>query len=180
MDMTLEEQGAYRNLLDEAHLRGGPIPNDERILAKACGDATVWAGVRTVVLARFTLSPEGWRNDTMDEVYKRTMQLHADRSRAGRAGNRKRWSKPIAKPIANEIAKPIANASSPSPSPSPSPSLDPAAGEQILGGSASLKAGVNGHPLKELIEPSHRIHAKVLAAKIVSDTRVRRRAARIR
>ena len=38
MDMTLEEQGAYRNLIDEATLRGGPLPTDERILAKACGE----------------------------------------------------------------------------------------------------------------------------------------------
>lgn len=68
MDMTLEEQGAYRNLLDEAALRGGPLPNDERVLAKACGDALAWKRVRPVVLARFVLTAEGWRNETLDEV----------------------------------------------------------------------------------------------------------------
>lgn len=67
-DMTLEEQGAYRNLLDEAQLRGGAIPNDERILAKACGDATRWRKVRTAVLERFTLTADGWRNETLDKV----------------------------------------------------------------------------------------------------------------
>jgi len=67
-DMTLEEQGAYRNLLDEACLRGGPLPNDERILAKACGDATRWHAIRAVVLARFSLHKDGWRNDTLDAV----------------------------------------------------------------------------------------------------------------
>src|SRR5688572_15204279 len=67
-DMTLEQQGAYRNLLDEAALRGGAIPNSEETLAKACGDARKWRRVRDVVLARFTLDADGWRNSTMDEV----------------------------------------------------------------------------------------------------------------
>lgn len=68
MDMTLEEQGAYRNLLDEACLRGGPLPDDERILARASGDATAWKRVRGAVLAHFTLSSEGYRHETLDEV----------------------------------------------------------------------------------------------------------------
>lgn len=73
-DMTLEEQGAYRNLLDEATLRGGALPNDERVLAKACGDATAWRKVRATVMARFTLSDDGWRNDTLDEVLKQSLR----------------------------------------------------------------------------------------------------------
>jgi uncharacterized protein YdaU (DUF1376 family) len=76
-DMTLEEQGAYRNLLDEAHLNGGALPNDERILAKACGDATRWPEVRDRVLAKFTLTPDGWRNPTLDAVL-RASHVRAD------------------------------------------------------------------------------------------------------
>jgi uncharacterized protein YdaU (DUF1376 family) len=79
-DMTLEEQGAYRNLLDEGRLRGGPLPNDERILAKACGDATRWRKVRNVVLAHFELGPDGWRNATLDEVIKESA-LRAEKQR---------------------------------------------------------------------------------------------------
>jgi hypothetical protein len=45
-DLTLEEQGAYRNLLDEGALRGGAIPDDERVLAKASGDALRWSEVK--------------------------------------------------------------------------------------------------------------------------------------
>jgi uncharacterized protein YdaU (DUF1376 family) len=67
-DMTLEQQGAYRNLLDEAALRGGAIPNNEETLAKACGDARKWKRLREVVMARFTLGQDGWRNTTLDEV----------------------------------------------------------------------------------------------------------------
>ena len=67
-DLTLEEQGAYRNLLDEATLRGGPLPDDERILAKASGDATRWRRVRRAVMKRFIKTPDGWRNLTLDKV----------------------------------------------------------------------------------------------------------------
>src|SRR5512139_1137583 len=67
-DLTLEEQGAYRNLLDELWLRGGLLPNDERILAKICGDALAWSRVRPAVLARFELTSDGWRNTTHDQV----------------------------------------------------------------------------------------------------------------
>jgi len=49
-DMSLEEQAAYRNLLDEAALRGGALPFNERALAKASGDATRWHKVRKVVI----------------------------------------------------------------------------------------------------------------------------------
>ena len=67
-DMTLEEQGAYRNLLDEATLRSGTLPDNERVLAKACGDAKVWRRLRAVVLARFDLRADGWHNETLDGV----------------------------------------------------------------------------------------------------------------
>ena len=86
MDMTLDEQGAYRNLLDEATLRGGPLPNDERILAKACGDATRWRQVRPAVMARFTLAEDGWRNETLDEVLHQT-ERRAAKQRRYRNGN---------------------------------------------------------------------------------------------
>lgn len=74
MDMTLEEQGAYRNLLDEAHLRGGVLPTDERILAKACGDALAWKRVRPAVMARFVLADDGWHNVTLDSILKESMR----------------------------------------------------------------------------------------------------------
>jgi len=135
MDMTLEEQGAYRNLLDEAHLRGGPIPNDERILAKACGDALAWPRVRKTVLARFTIGDDGLRNETMDEVYARTMELKQERSFAGhlgglKSGEARRKAKEQAKAEANHEANGQAKTNSPSPSPSPSPDLVSGSKEQ--------------------------------------------------
>lgn len=83
-DMTLEQQGAYRNLLDEGALRGGPIPNDENVLAKACGDARRWKRLRGVVMARFELGEDGWRNQTLDAVLKESMR-RSEKQKAYRA-----------------------------------------------------------------------------------------------
>jgi uncharacterized protein YdaU (DUF1376 family) len=83
-EMTLEQQGAYRNLLDEAWLRGGPLPNDERVLAKASGDAKRWPRVREVVMKRFRLTEDGWRNETLDQVFLVTNN-RAERQRRYRA-----------------------------------------------------------------------------------------------
>jgi uncharacterized protein YdaU (DUF1376 family) len=80
-DMTLEEQAAYRNLLDEATLRDGALPTDERILAKASGDATRWPALRSVVMRRFAKRDDGWHNETLDRVLAETSR----RSTAQRA-----------------------------------------------------------------------------------------------
>jgi uncharacterized protein YdaU (DUF1376 family) len=74
-DMSLEQQAAYRNLLDEAQLRGGALPTDERVLAKACGDATRWKAVRRAVLARFAIGDDGcYHNATLDEVLAQSLR----------------------------------------------------------------------------------------------------------
>jgi uncharacterized protein YdaU (DUF1376 family) len=82
MDLTLEEQGAYRNLLDEAWRRGGAIPNDERTLAMGCGDGRRWPKLKKRVMARFRLVDGSWRNDTLDTVL---------RESRGRAARQKRY-----------------------------------------------------------------------------------------
>jgi uncharacterized protein YdaU (DUF1376 family) len=89
--MTVEQQGAYRNLLDEACLRGGALPNDQTLLAKACGDPRIWKRVGPVVMARFRLGPDGWRNDTLDQVLARATELTDVRTAAGRRGAAVRW-----------------------------------------------------------------------------------------
>jgi uncharacterized protein YdaU (DUF1376 family) len=68
LTMSLEEQGAYRNLLDAAQLRGGALPDDEKILAKACGDPMRWKAVRGAVMPHFVKRKDGWHNETLDEV----------------------------------------------------------------------------------------------------------------
>lgn len=117
MDMTLEEQGAYRNLLDEASLRGGPIPNDERLLAKACGDATRWPRVRATVMARFVLTSDGWRNETLDEVIRESQR---------RKEKQQRWRNKRGNGDGNATGNESSNDAGNrvgSPDPDPSPSL---------------------------------------------------------
>lgn len=86
-DLSLEEQGAYRNLLDEAALRGGPVPNDEDVLARACGDPRRWPKVRPKVIKRFKLTADGWRNETLDAVIHESVR-RAEKQRRYRAVNR--------------------------------------------------------------------------------------------
>jgi uncharacterized protein YdaU (DUF1376 family) len=110
-DFSLEEQGAYRNLIDEANLRGGAIPNDETTLAKACGDPRRWKKLRAKLLSRFNLTAEGWRHETLDQVLAKGQEVQARRADAGRNGARTRWqthSKPIANGMANSMANPMA------------------------------------------------------------------------
>jgi len=87
--MSLEAQGGYRNLLDEAWLRGGALPDDDRILAKACGDASRWKAIRKTVMSRFIKREDGWHHPTLDEVLgqsvRRAEKQHAYRER--RRGN---------------------------------------------------------------------------------------------
>lgn len=80
-DMTLEQQGAYRNLLDEATLRGGALPDNQEVLAKACGDPRKWKRVRDVVMARFELKSDGWHHTTLDAVLEESRRRREKQSR---------------------------------------------------------------------------------------------------
>jgi uncharacterized protein YdaU (DUF1376 family) len=83
VDMSLEEQGAYRNLLDEAALRGGALPFDDRAIAKASGDAIRWPKLKATVMKRFIKRDDGWHNETLDKVLRETT-LRATRQRKWR------------------------------------------------------------------------------------------------
>lgn len=91
-DMTLAEQGAYRNLLDELWLREGPLPDDDRILGRISGDPVEWPTVRAAVMARFTKTPEGWVNETQTEVMAATRRYSDSQSAKGRKGADARWN----------------------------------------------------------------------------------------
>ena len=82
-ELTIEEQGAYRNLLDEAWLRGGGIPDDPLLLARASGDPIRWRFLRKKVMKFFELDAHTWRNSTLSEVIRHS-QRRADKQRAYR------------------------------------------------------------------------------------------------
>jgi uncharacterized protein YdaU (DUF1376 family) len=72
-DMTAEEQGLYRNLLDEIWLRDdGVIPDDPRILANISGDAAAWKRSGKKVLRWMRRVDGGWTNDTALEVQRQS------------------------------------------------------------------------------------------------------------
>lgn len=81
VEMTLKEQGAYWNLLDECYLRGGYIPNDDRILQRACGDPLEWADVKDKVLRWFRLEQTGWTHDRVLEEIGTLSVVEDDRER---------------------------------------------------------------------------------------------------
>lgn len=88
MELTVEEQGAYRNLLDEAWLRGGGIPNDPKLLARASGDPLRWRVVKKNVLRFFTNDGGTWRNKTLTEVHYQSQRRAAKQRRyRARRGN---------------------------------------------------------------------------------------------
>lgn len=66
--LTLMEHGAYRLLMDAYWDRRGPLPADETRLRKLIGaDAEEWAQVRDAVMAFFTLTPDGWVHEKIEE-----------------------------------------------------------------------------------------------------------------
>lgn len=120
-DMTLAEQGAYRNLLDELWLRGGVLPDDERILARLSGGQMEWPAVRAAVMRHFQKTDGGWRNVTHDEVASES---------ARRAEKQRRYRNAHGNGSGNGSGNAAGNGgrnvtASPSPSPSPDMSPDP-------------------------------------------------------
>jgi uncharacterized protein YdaU (DUF1376 family) len=83
-DLDLECQGAYRNLLDEACLRGGGIPNDPDILARASGDARRWRAIKFKVMRRFRLVDGQWHNDVLHYAVRQSKR-RADKQATYRA-----------------------------------------------------------------------------------------------
>lgn len=80
MDMTLEEQGAYRNLIDEVYLRpSGVIP--EHSIARCSGDPVAWPRIAARVLQWMTKVDGGWTNETGLEL-KEKVETLVDHQRA--------------------------------------------------------------------------------------------------
>jgi hypothetical protein len=68
IELMPREQGMTRNLLDEAVLRGGVLPDDERLLSRACGDPIEWPDARERVLRWWTKTNQGWTHPISDRA----------------------------------------------------------------------------------------------------------------
>lgn len=72
-DMTAEEQGLYRNLLDEVWMRPDHvIPDDQRVLARISGDHEAWKRSGRKVLQWMKKVPNGWTHIVALEVIKQS------------------------------------------------------------------------------------------------------------
>jgi uncharacterized protein YdaU (DUF1376 family) len=114
-DMTAEEQGLYRNLLDEVWLREDcVIPDDQRILSRVSGDPEAWGRCGEKVLAWMKKVPGGWTHMTALEVIGQSVR---------RAANQKRYRDKHNNSSDNSVDNAADNKPD-SPSPSPSPYKD--------------------------------------------------------
>jgi uncharacterized protein YdaU (DUF1376 family) len=94
--MSLVAQAGYRNLLDEAWLRGGKLPNDQHVLARACGDARQWSKIGPIVMRWFHLGADGFlHNDTLDEVLVQSKKRAQKRAQNGARMRAQRVHKPV-------------------------------------------------------------------------------------
>jgi uncharacterized protein YdaU (DUF1376 family) len=74
-DMTAEEQGLYRNLLDEVwHRSDGIIPDDSWILGRVSGDPDAWKRSGAKVLTWMQRVEGGWTNETALEVQRQSLR----------------------------------------------------------------------------------------------------------
>ena len=93
-DMTLAEQGAYRNLIDELWLGDGTLPADDRILARISGAALEWPRVRESVMSHFIRAAGGWRHQTHDQIVAASRRFRKSQAEKGRKGAEARWQSP--------------------------------------------------------------------------------------
>lgn len=85
-DMNSAQQGAYRNLLDEAWLRGGVLPDDPKLWRKVCGNPRNWSRICAAVMTHFERRNDGLHNATLDAVLSQVSRRNA-RQKAYRARN---------------------------------------------------------------------------------------------
>ncbi|HKP75330.1 MAG TPA: DUF1376 domain-containing protein [Longimicrobiaceae bacterium] len=155
MDMTLAQQGAYRNLLDEYRLRGGTLPNDERVLAKACGDPLEWPAVRDVVMKKFVLEDGVWKHRTADEVNGVSDILSDAQAEKGRkrAADAVRLGGRFTSPTSREASRP----------PADEPAAEPASvavSVAVTGSVTGRTEGRNGH-LPPVLPPADRTETAI-------------------
>lgn len=88
-DLTREEDGGYRLLLDACWMRGGRLPDDDRLLAliTKCGDQQEWQALRKKLARFFKIANGFWRNKRLSEE----IRFAQNRSDVARENISKRW-----------------------------------------------------------------------------------------
>lgn len=144
-DMTAEQQGLYRNLLDEIWIRPDRIiPDNPRILARASGDEEAWGRNKEIVLKWMQRVDGGWTNVTASSIIHqstrkaRNQAAYRERQR-GHSTDDVTGTLPASDRIVSAPPSP-----SPSPSPDPSPSPSPIANRSIKSNAAAVLSTTSG------------------------------------
>lgn len=137
--LSTERHGAYLLLIMTCWKRGGTLPADDAQLADAARlPAAAWRKHRDVVMAFFTLGPEGWTHKRVTTELERAAKNVAGRSSGGKKAAEIRWRKGAAADssrIAERCASHTVNDA-----PSPSPKKDPS------------QEGANTNPSSPVVE----------------------------
>jgi uncharacterized protein YdaU (DUF1376 family) len=93
--MTPEVKGAYIDLLARAWASDPPctLPDDDEALAKLSGLGVRWPQVAAQVRTQFEALDGRLRARKLVPIHAEMVAQHAHRSRAGLAGNKKRWDR---------------------------------------------------------------------------------------
>jgi uncharacterized protein YdaU (DUF1376 family) len=79
-----EERAYFRLLMAEWEL--GPLPKDDKKLARLSRADGSWQKVKRTVLGFFTETNAGYINAKLEDTYKKSYKLHCDRRKAGKKG----------------------------------------------------------------------------------------------
>lgn len=125
LHMSLEEQGALRNIYDHMWVGGGSLhvrddtDDDEAVLARACGDASRWPYVRAAVTRALTLVDHGGETGKRWHSERLTAVLQSSEKRASK---QRAYRERLADRQNRNVDGNVGGNTSGSPSPSPSPS----------------------------------------------------------
>lgn len=152
-DMNAEEQGVYRNLLDEVWLREDHIiPDDDMVLMKVSGDPTAWPRVRAKVLRWMTKTKGGWTHETALEVIGQS-QRRADKQQR----YRDKWRNADGNAAGNDLGNARGNKAGNNPgSPSPSPSPTTEVTNERVAATPADRPAVRTNPLTGPRDPRER------------------------
>lgn len=140
--VSRDVNSAYRDLLDHSWLRGGKLPDDDKLLARLtrCTDAE-WHELRPQVAQFFKISHGFWRQKRLRKEFTAAAKLRQQQSEGGQKGAATRWqhktkiqnSPPNGPPNGSPNGSPIPPplfpqtpfSSSPTPEPDSSPPIVP-------------------------------------------------------
>lgn len=159
--MTLEQQGAYRNLIDRAFQRPGCVlpADDDRLRQLAGATPKEWIRVREVVLRWFPEHGAGRVNARALREWRKAKKLRTKARRKAKDAAKRRWDKEKQARSGDAPSMPGASSENALPSPTPTPSPNANAQRQrhptAAAASGAPEALNGGPPPPGSAQPDH-------------------------